>query len=154
MNELPIILTRATFYYRFVDSVGFGSCDGCYGIGPVNHICLHCCISEGMELGSCLVCYHRGPAWETCQWCERGHCVVSGYGECNNEECEWEGALGEQCSNCGDGSFVPVEPTHLCSNAAEVTLLVPVPSTVTGGIASSTQQNITSSTRENMTLTK
>ena len=138
MDELPPAPTTARFYYRFVDCIGFGSCDVCYRIGPQNHICLHCCVSEGMELGSCFVCNHRGPAWEDCQWCEGGRCLVSGYGECNNEDCEWYGPLGHGCSDCGEGVFTPVPLSHLFSNSAEVTLQVALPTTVAVDITTTT----------------
>ena len=94
------------YYFRFVDTIGFGSCDACYRIGPVNHVCLHCCISEGMTLGSCFVCHHEGPVWEECQWCERGRCLAPGYGQCR--ECEWHGTVGDECRNCEDGIFTPL----------------------------------------------
>jgi hypothetical protein len=119
--------TTARFYYRFVDSVGFGSCDNCYGIGPRNHLCLRCCVSEGMVVGSCFVCHHKGPAWEGCQWCEYGRCLVSGYGSC--DVCEEYGTLGSTCENCGDGVVEPIPVDLLLDSAAEVNLQVVTPTT-------------------------
>jgi hypothetical protein len=146
MNDLPALPSTARFYYRFVDSVGFGSCDGCYRIGPVNHLCLHCCVSEGMELGSCFVCHHGGPAWEDCQWCARGRCFVTGYGECDSEDCDWNGPLGQPCSNCRDGVYAPIA-YHLFSNSAEVTLQVVLPSTTP--TTTDSNNSVASRTRSN-----
>jgi hypothetical protein len=103
MEEPAPVPTTARFYFRFVDRVGFGSCDGCYQIGPVDHLCLHCCVSEGMTLGSCFVCMNDGPAWEQCHWCKQGRYLPPGYGQCC--ECEWHGIVGEACQNCEDGLF-------------------------------------------------
>ena len=127
MDDSPPPTPR--YVYRFVDSIGFGSCNGCNAIGPEGHLCLRCCVLEGMVLGSCNVCHHGGPAWEACQWCRRGRCLVSGYGECNNEDCEVNGTLGDPCSDCGEGSYAPVPLSHLFSNSAEVHLHVALPTT-------------------------
>jgi hypothetical protein len=108
MDDLPPLPRTPRYYFRFVDSVGFGSCDGCYRIGPVNRLCLNCCVSEGMTLGACFVCHHGGPAWEDCHWCERGRYLAPGYGRC--PECDWYGPGGDDCHNCGDGIFVPLPP--------------------------------------------
>jgi hypothetical protein len=105
MAETPTASTPR-YYFRFVDTIGFGSCDACYRIGPVNHLCLHCCVAEGMTLGACFVCQHEGPVWEECQWCERGRCLDPGYGQC--QECEWHGTVGDECRNCEDGFFTPL----------------------------------------------
>jgi hypothetical protein len=143
MANLPTLPSTARFYYRFVDSIGFGSCDGCNRIGPERHLCLHCCVSEGMELGYCNVCHHAGAAWEECDWCRRGRCLVNGYGECNSEDCDWKGPLGQPCGDCGEGVFEPIPISHLFSNAAEVTLQVVVPSSTdpTIGNSSRTRSN-------------
>ena len=127
MENNPSLPATARYYYRFVDSIGFGSCDGCNRIGPVNHLCLHCCVSEGMMLGSCFVCHHGGPAWEVCQWCEHGRCLVGGYGVCNDEECEKFGPLNLPCSDCRQGIFVPLPHGSMFSNSAEVILKVVLP---------------------------
>ena len=108
------------YYFRFVDTIGFGSCDACYRIGPVNHLCLHCCVSEGMTIGPCFVCHHAGPVWEECQWCERGRCLAPGYGQCR--ECEWHGIVGEECQNCGDGFFTPLSASGSGSDSSNVLL--------------------------------
>ena len=129
MEVLPPLPATAHYYYRFVDTIGFGSFDGCYRIGPLGHLCLHCCVSEGMVLGSCFVCHHGGPAWEVCLWCKRGRCLVSGYGECNNEDCDWNGPLDQPCDDCGESVFGPVPPGRLFHNSAEVVLKVVLPTT-------------------------
>ena len=130
MDELPPLPATARYYFRFLDTIGFGSCDGCSRIGPRNHLCLHCCVSEGMVLGSCYVCHHGGPAWEACQWCVQGRCVLGGYGRCNDEECEYYGPLGGTCLECGQGICETLSVDDLHSNSAEVRLRVLLPTTV------------------------
>ncbi len=66
---------------------------------------------------------------KTAQWCERGQCLVSGYGVCNNKDCEWKGPLDQDCSHCGEGVFAPVPLSHLFSNSAKVILNVVLPTT-------------------------
>jgi len=129
MDELPPMPSTARYYFRFLDTIGFGSCNGCSRIGPRDHLCLHCCVSEGMELGSCHVCHHGGPAWEMCQWCAHGRCLVGGYGVCNDEDCEYYGPLNQSCSECGHGVFVPLTVDSLFCNSAEVVLKVVLPTT-------------------------
>jgi hypothetical protein len=120
MVDLPPLPGTPRYYFRFVDSVGFGSCDGCYRIGPVNRLCLKCCVSEGMTVGACFVCHHGGPAWESCHWCERGRYLAPGYGQC--PECECYGPGGDDCQDCGDVFVVPIPP-----DPDEVVLVITTP---------------------------
>jgi hypothetical protein len=106
MDNLPPLTPTARFYFRFVDSIGFDSCDTCYQTGPVDHFCLKCCFSEGMTLGSCFVCHNGGPVWEYFHWCKRGHALPPVHGQCH--KCKYHGILGKHCNNCDDGTFLPV----------------------------------------------
>jgi hypothetical protein len=123
MVELPPLPSTARFHFRFVDTIGFGSCDGCYRIGAVDHLCLHCCVSEGMTLGSCFVCSHDGPAWESCDWCRDGRFLPPGHGQC--VECEYYGTVGEECHNCENGVFAPIpEEAELDSSNVLLAIIV------------------------------
>ena len=62
---------------------------------------------------------------------------MSGYGVCNDEDCDWQDPLGEQCSECGVGVFAPVPLDSLCSNAAEVVLNVVLPTFVVEDVVAS-----------------
>ena len=87
----------------------------------MNHLCLHCCASEGMVLGTCFVCQHDGPAWEKCHWCERGLSIPPGSGQCR--ECGWYGVVGDNCTGCDDDVYAPIpEDTGSDSDSSNVLL--------------------------------
>jgi hypothetical protein len=98
----PKIPTSPHFRFGFVDHLGFGSCDNCNQEGPVNRLCLRCCVAEGMILGICFVCSHKGPVWYECDWCEAGEHMPPVFGMCDN--CEKRGPGGKACE-CGDGTY-------------------------------------------------
>jgi hypothetical protein len=141
MVDLPPLTETPRYYFRFVDSIGFGSCDGCYRIGPVNRLCLDCCVSEGMTLGACFVCHHGGPAWEGCHWCERGRYLAPGYGQCR--ECDWHGPGGEDCHNCDDGVFAPIPP----EDPDDVVLVITTTTDLDSANSDSVVQGVASRTR-------
>jgi hypothetical protein len=94
-------------YYRYimVDTRGLGSCRNCYNIGPVDMICLDCCVkAQGVTLGQCFACPHRGPVWEACEWCKEGQNLPPVYGIC--DVCDHRGEVGDECESCGDGKYI------------------------------------------------
>ena len=95
MAEAARKQTWSGFRYWFVDTIGWGTCNGCEGQGPVGKLCLECSGHPGMVLEACFVCGHQGPVWCWCKWCDHGQHVTAVYGECN--ACELKGPFGEKC---------------------------------------------------------
>jgi len=108
------------FWFRFEGERGMGTCESCSGRGPVNRLCLRCCVLRGMELGICFACNREGPFEEACHWCDDGRYLNSDYGICPS--CEWLGTIGVQCGMCGDALFEAVP--HDSGNDSDSRLII------------------------------
>jgi hypothetical protein len=101
---------------------GLGTCEGCDMFGPVNRLCLHCCVAMGMVLGRCYACDREGPINENCHWCEQGRYLVVGYGMCL--DCEWLGTVGEGCPICEGDAVITVLAEESDTELEEICVMV------------------------------